>query len=100
MKKIFKFFSKTDKMSFWVCLLVSIFLIIFSFFTPPKFIIDSSVILASGELWAFAALGVAVHAVGKGSDVSIKKNDVEVTLNNPDCPSVDEKDILDNPNEG
>lgn len=82
MKKFFKCFTKTDKVSFWVCLSVSIFLIIVSFFTPPRFVIDSSVIMTTGELWAFAALGVAVHAVGKGSDITVKKGDTEVTMNN------------------
>ena len=83
-KKFFECFTKTDKVSFWVCLSVSIFLIIVSFFTPPRFVIDSSVIMTTGELWAFAALGVAVHAVGKGSDITVKKGDTEVTMNNPD----------------
>lgn len=84
MKKFFKFFNKTDKVSFWLCLSISIFLIVVSFFTPPKFMIDSSVIMASGELWGFAALGVAVHAIGKGSDVTVRKGETEITMNNPD----------------
>lgn len=82
--KFFEKFSRTDKVSFWVCLCTSIFLIVFSFFTPPKFVIDSSVIMASGELWAFAALGVAVHALNRGSDITVRKGDTEVTMNNPD----------------
>ena len=40
--------------------------------------------MTTGELWAFAALGVAVHAVGKGSDITVKKGDTELTMNNPD----------------
>ena len=84
MKRFLKYFSKTDKTTFYICLFVSIFLLIFSFFTPPKFIIDQSVIIACSELWAFAALGVAVHAVHKGSDVTVKRGETEVTLNVPD----------------
>lgn len=84
MKRFFKYFSKTDRISFYICLFVSIFLLIFSFFTPPKFIIDQSVIIACSELWAFAALGVAVHAVHKGSDITVKRGETEMTVNVPD----------------
>lgn len=90
MKKFFAFFSKTDKVSFWLCLGISAFLIITSFFTPPKWMIDSSVIMAAGELWGFAALGVAIHAISKGSDVTVKKGETELTLNNPDKTENDE----------
>ena len=71
---------------------VSIFLLIFSFFTPPKFIIDQSVIIACSELWAFAALGVAVHAVHRGSDIHVKRGETEMTVNVPDEK---EKESLD-----
>ena len=84
MKRFLKYFSKTDRISFYICMFVSIFLLVFAFFTPPKFIIDQSVIIACSELWAFAALGVAVHAVHKGSDVTVKRGETEVTLNVPD----------------
>ena len=84
MKRIFDSFSRIDRISFYICLFVSIFLLVFSFFTPPKFIIDQSVIIACSELWAFAALGVAVHAVHKGSDIHLKRGETEVTVNVPD----------------
>ena len=84
MKKILKYFSKTDRVSFYICMFVSIFLLVFAFFTPPKFIIDQSVIIACSELWAFAALGVAVHAVHRGSDIHLKRGQTEMTVNVPD----------------
>ena len=84
MKRFFKYFSKTDRVSFYICLSVSIFLLVFSFFTPPKFVIDQSVIISCSELWAFAALGVAVHAVHKGSDIHLKRGETEMTVNVPD----------------
>ena len=90
MKKFFSFFNKVDKTSFWVCLTISITLIITSFLTPPKWIIDQSVIFATGELWGFAALGVAIHAISRGADVSVKKGETEVTLTNPDQTDVTE----------
>ena len=90
MKKVYSFFSKTDRVSFWICLSVSISLIIASFCTPPMWIIDSSVIMASGELWGFAALGVALHAISRGSDVTVQKGDTQITMNNPDNENKDE----------
>ena len=84
MKKILKYLSKTDRISFYICLFVSIFLLVFAFFTPPKFIIDKSVIISCSELWAFAALGVAVHAVHRGSDIHLKRGQTEMTVNVPD----------------
>ena len=84
MKKFLKYFSKTDKITFYICLFVSIFLLVFSFFTPPKFIIDKSVIIACSELWAFAALGVAIYGVHRGSDIHVKRGETEVSLNVPD----------------
>ena len=84
MKRFLKYFSKTDRVSFYICLFASIFLLVFSFFTPPKFIIDQSVIIACSELWCFAALGVAVHAVHKGSDIHLKRGETEMTVNVPD----------------
>ena len=84
MKRFLKYFSRIDRISFYVCLSVSIFLLVFSFFTPPKFIIDKSVIISCSELWAFAALGVAVHAVHRGSDIHLKRGETEMTVNVPD----------------
>ena len=92
MKKFLKYFSKTDRISFYICLFVSIFLLVFAFFTPPKFIIDQSVIIACSELWAFAALGVAVHAVHRGSDIHLKRGQTEMTVNVPD---EEDKECLD-----
>ena len=92
MKRFLKYFSRIDRISFYVCLSVSIFLLVFSFFTPPKFIIDQSVIIACSELWAFAALGVAVHAVHRGSDIHLKRGETEMTVNVPD---EEDKESLD-----
>ena len=93
MKRFLKYFSKTDRVSFYICLFVSIFLLVFAFFTPPKFVIDQSVIIACSELWAFAALGVAVHAVHRGSDIHLKRGETEMDVNIPDENK--EKESLD-----
>lgn len=70
--------------AFWVCLSVSIFLIVTAFFIPPKAIVDSSVIACVGEIFAFAALGAFIRALDKGVDAKIRKGETEVSIENPD----------------
>ena len=70
--------------AFWVCLAVSIFLIVTAFFVPPKAVVDSSVIACVGELFGFAALGAFIKALDKGVDASVKHGGTELTLSNPD----------------
>ena len=61
--------------TFWICLIVAIFLLIGGALTPPAFVIDASVFKATGWLFAFASLGSLSRAVDKGLDASIKKGD-------------------------
>lgn len=84
MKKFFSYFNKTDKVAFWVCLTISISLLVASFILPPTGQIDSSVLAAVGELFGFVTLAVVIKALGKGSDVTIHKGDIDISLNNPD----------------
>lgn len=71
--------TKNNK-AFWVCLIVSIFLIIGGCLTPPPFIVDSSIFIACGILFGYAALYVLDKAVEKGTPASIKKGEIEVTV--------------------
>ena len=41
---------------FWICLIVTIGLLIGGFFTPPMGVIDGSVLTAAGLLFAFGTL--------------------------------------------
>ena len=84
MKRFFKNFTKPQKISFWVCLLFSIGLLTASFIIPPTGKIDNSVIQSVGEIFAFAALYVVIEAIGRGSDIILKRGDTEVKMNNPD----------------
>lgn len=70
--------------AFWVCLVVSLFLIITAFFIPPKAVVDSSIIACVGELFGFAALGAFIRALDKGVDAKITKGDTEIKIQNPD----------------
>lgn len=89
MKKFFAKFNKFDKVVFWLCLFTSIILLTISFFLPPSGQIDPSVIGAVGELFGFASLAVVIRAIGKGSDISLQKGDINLTLNNPDSEDED-----------
>lgn len=69
-----------DKPIFYVCLIMSIVLLVASFLLPPQGVIDPSVLTATGILFAFAALGVAGQNLANGKDVTFKKGDMEFTI--------------------
>lgn len=60
----------------------SLFLIVTSFFLPPTGIIDSSVFMGVGELFAFGALWEAHIAIRKGMDAKIQHNNTTIEINN------------------
>lgn len=67
-------------MAFWVCLITSIVLLIGGALTPPLFVIDKSIFIGVGELFAFGALGAVYKALDTGTKATIKKGDVELTV--------------------
>ena len=69
---------------FWITLFVSIGLIIGGALTPPPFVIDSSIFIATGELLAYASLWVLYRAVQKGIDAKVKHGETELSIQNPD----------------
>ena len=66
--------------AFWVCLILSIGLIVAGFCTPPLAKIDGSVLTAVGLLFAFATLEVAHIAIKRGLDAKVKHGKTEVTI--------------------
>lgn len=64
--------------------ITSIVLIVGAFFVPPMAIIDSSILAAVGELAGFGAIWEVSKAIDKGVDASVKHNDTEITVKNPD----------------
>lgn len=66
--------------AFDVFSLVSVGLLIASFIVPPTGVIDPSVLAATGELFAFAALYVVFVAVLKGTRASVQKGDTTLTV--------------------
>lgn len=57
--------------AFWVCLCISIGLIVAGFIVPPSGEIDGSVLTGVGELFAFATLWTVWNAIKMGVDAKL-----------------------------
>ena len=73
---------RTCSIVFFVCLAVSIALIIWGFLAPPQGIIDGSVLKAVGELIVFAALAFGMQAVKFGYDLKLTRGDSSIEVHN------------------
>lgn len=60
--------------------IAAIVLIFTSFFIPPMGVIDGSVLAATGEIFAFAALGTVIKAIDKGVDAQVQHNNTTITV--------------------
>ena len=72
------------KMVAMVLTIVSVGLIIGSFFVPPQGVIDGSILAAVGELFAFAALFMAWEAIDRGVDAKVTHGNTTIELSNDD----------------
>lgn len=75
--------------------LIAIALIITSFFIPPTGIIDGSVLAATGEIFAFAALWTVIKAIDKGIDARVQHNNTSLTIGDLDPKPFREEHIED-----
>ena len=66
--------------AFWVCLSISIALVVGGFLVPPTGEIDGSVLTAVGELFGFATLEVVLIAIRKGVDATLRHGKTEVAI--------------------
>lgn len=78
--------KKLNKMSVleWIVValaMVAVSLIVAGLCIPPMGVIDGSVLIGVGEIFAFAALIFALYAYKTGADVTAKKGDLELTIN-------------------
>lgn len=69
------------KISYWICLLAAIGLIIAGFLCPPLAVIDGSILTACGELFAFASLGVGIYAIERGYKTTVRRGENVLTIN-------------------
>lgn len=74
--------QKVSKTSFWVCLSISIFLMVGSalFPWPPNFIIEHSIFQAVGWLFGFAALGQLPDIINLGRTAKIQRGNTVFTI--------------------
>ena len=90
MREFYKNYLKSN-LFFWLFSGIGLLLIIIAFFIPPAAFIDSSVLIAVGEINGFAALGAVIKAIDKGSSATFHHNGTEVTINsNEDDKEEDE----------
>lgn len=78
-----KFWSDyiANNLFFWIFSIIGVVMMIVAFFIPPTAHIDSSILVAVGEINGFIALGTVLKAIDKGSSASIKHNGTELTIN-------------------
>lgn len=73
-------------MVFWVCLIVTLVLMLLGFYLPPMGEISPSVLQAVGWLFGFAALAkfcdTANTAVKAGYDAKMQYGDTKIEINN------------------
>lgn len=84
LKDILKNVSNGAKLAYFICLAVSITLIIAGFICPPLAVIDGSVLTAVGEIFGFASLGIGLAAIEKGYSTTIRKGETEISIKDDD----------------
>ena len=63
-------------------LIISFLLLLTGFLLPPTGVIDNSVLLSVGELFAFSALGETVRIIQAGHNTKLKLKELELEVNN------------------
>ena len=74
----------SNNLFFWLFSGIGLLLIIIAFFLPPAAYIDSSILIAVGEINGFIAMGAVLKAIDKGVDATFQKGDTSVTITNND----------------
>lgn len=79
-KRVFKILK--GDVWFHIFSITAIALIVISFFIPPVAVIDSSIFVATGEIFAFAALNEVRRAIDRGYDTTINHGQTSITISN------------------
>lgn len=67
----------------WICMITALFLLIGASLTPPYFIVDSSILAAVGEVFAFFTvfrLPNIIQSVKDGKSIKIEHNNTTVEV--------------------
>ena len=70
-----------NKISFTLCLVVSIGLIVGGFLVPPTGVIDGSVLKAVGMLVLFAVIDMIPKILAAEKNIKISKGDMSIEVN-------------------
>ncbi len=76
---------------FYIFSVVAVGLLVASFIVPPTGVIDPSVLAATGEIFAFAALGAVLKAIDKGVDARVRRGNTTLLVGDL---SNSDKDLL------
>ena len=79
MKELFREII-SQNLWFKVFALISITLIIISFFLPPTGEIHPSVMAGVGEIFAFASLGTVIKAIDKNKTISLSHGNTTISI--------------------
>ena len=77
---LLKYLQKGTRIAFYCITSAAVALLIASFVVPPTGVIDSSVLAAAGELFAFASLTIILIAIDKGIDAKVQHNNTTITI--------------------
>lgn len=77
-----KFYEEliADNLMFKIFSAITILLLLTSFLMPPTGYIDGSVLAATGELFAFAALWTLIRAIDKGKTATVSHGATSLTI--------------------
>ena len=80
MREFYRNYLK-DNTFFWIFSIIGLLLIVIAFFVPPAAYIDSSVLIAVGEINGFIAIGAVIKAIDNGGSATFHHNNTELTIN-------------------
>lgn len=83
MKEYIEIAKKDGSIAGWICLIISVILLVTSFIIPPAGVIDPSVLAGVGELTFWGVifkLPAMIQTIRDGKSVSIKHGETEVTV--------------------
>ena len=89
MREFYKNYIQSN-LFFWMFSGIGLLLIIIAFFIPPAAYIDSSILIAVGEINGFIALGAVIKAIDNGGSATFQHNNTSVTITNNDNEEEDE----------
>ena len=89
MREFYKNYLQSN-LFFWLFSGIGLLLIIIAFFIPPAAYIDSSILIAVGEINGFIALGAVIKAIDNGGSATFHHNGTELTITSDEDKEEDE----------